>query len=79
LEKSFVVSFSCSDFICAADFLNRRLVTVLRERDQWKRLAEKYADLCELDGFGDVRRADHNALTQLCKEVKELNNESAQE
>lgn len=74
-----MVRLKCSAFKkCAADFLNERLVTVLSERDQWKRLARQFAEVCELDGFGHVRHADHGTLTQLCNEFKELNNDTAQ-
>jgi hypothetical protein len=68
-----MVKLECVDE-CAASSLNERLVKALTERDQWKALATKFADACEIDGFGDVRRANMSALTQTFAEFDRINN-----
>jgi len=68
-----MVKLECVDE-CAASSLNERLVTALTERDQWKALATKFADACEIDGFGHVRSAHMGNLTQTFAEFDRINN-----
>lgn len=44
--------------------------------DLWKSVAQKFADACELDGFGDVRRTKTPDISLAYKEYeKALDND----
>lgn len=68
-----MVKLECVDE-CAASSLNERLVKALTERDKWKSLVIKFANACEIDGFGDVRDAHYGELSQALRDFTELNN-----
>lgn len=54
--------------------VEEQLASALEEKDRWKAISIRFADCCEIDGFGDVRSAHMGNLTKTYGEFEEFLN-----
>ncbi len=51
----------------------KKIVRLKQERDEYKKVANMFAEACRLDGFGDVHETHNGDLTEAYADLQILN------